>query len=67
MVRVNYNIILIKIIRALILFISTYFVSKYFTTGKIPYREIFMICSTTVIVQILLDIYRPIIRIQEMT
>jgi hypothetical protein len=52
---------LIKIIRAIILFISIYFVTKYFTIGKIPYNEIIMICSSAVLIQVLLDIYRPII------
>jgi len=55
------NIILIKIIRSFILFLSIYFVMKYFTIGKIPYDEIIMISCSAVIVQILLDIYRPII------
>jgi len=55
------NIVLIKIIRSFILFLSIYFVTKYFTIGKIPYDEIIMISSSAVIVQILLDIYRPII------
>ncbi len=52
-----------KIIRALILFISIYLVLKYFTSGKIPYNEIFMICSSAVAIQTLLDIYQPIILI----
>jgi hypothetical protein len=59
------NVIIIKIIRAFILFILLYFVLKYSTTGKIPYNEIFMICSTATIIQILLDIYRPIIVIES--
>ena len=50
-----------KIIRALILFISMYFVLKYCTTGKIPYNEICMIGSSAVAIQTLLDIYQPII------
>jgi hypothetical protein len=57
--------ITIKIIRAIILFISVYFVMKYFTIGKIPYNEIIMIACTAVFVQTLLDIYRPIIVINE--
>jgi hypothetical protein len=61
----KYNIILIKIIRAIILFVSIYVVTKYFTIGKIPYNEIFMICSSGVLIQTLLDIYRPIIIINE--
>ena len=60
----NSNNNLIKIIRAFILFISIYFVTKYFTIGKIPYNEIIMICSSAVLVQVLLDIYRPIIIIK---
>jgi len=59
------NIFLIKIIRALILFLSLYFVVKYLPVGKIPYSEIIMICSTAIIVQTLLDIYRPIIIFKE--
>ena len=50
-----------KIIRYSILFISMYLVLKYLTIGKIPYTEIFMICSASVIIQILLDIYQPIV------
>jgi len=50
-----------KIIRYSILFISMYLVLKYLTIGKIPITEIFMICSSSVIFQILLDIYQPII------
>lgn len=61
------NVIVIKIIRAFILFISLYIILKYFTIGKIPYNEIFMISSTAIIVQILLDIYRPIIIIENKT
>ena len=57
------KLIIKKTIRALILFISMYFVLKYSTTGKIPYTEIFMICSSTVGIQTLLDIYQPIILI----
>jgi hypothetical protein len=59
------NIIIIKIIRAIILFISIYFVMKYFTIGKIPYNEIIMVGSSAVLIQTLLDIYRPIIIINE--
>jgi hypothetical protein len=59
------NIIIIKIIRAIILFISIYFVMKYFTTGKIPYDEIILISSTAVLIQTVLDIYRPIIVINQ--
>ncbi len=54
----------IKIIRAIILFLTIYFVCKYFTTGKIPYSEIFMISSSAILVQTLLDIYQPIIVIK---
>lgn len=61
------NIVVIKIIRAIILFISIYFVMKYFTTGKIPYTEIIMICSSAILVQTLLDIYRPVIIINSDT
>jgi hypothetical protein len=59
------NTITIKIIRAVILFISIYFVMKYFTIGKIPYNEIIMIASTAVLIQTILDIYRPIIVINS--
>jgi len=59
------NVALIKIIRAIILFITIYFITKYFTIGKIPYNEIIMICSSAVLVQTLLDIYRPIIVINK--
>ena len=59
------NIIIIKIIRAIILLITVYFVMKYFTIGKIPYNEILMVASSAVLVQTLLDIYRPIIIINE--
>jgi hypothetical protein len=59
------NVALIKIIRAIILFITIYFITKYFTIGKIPYNEIIMICSSTVLIQTLLDIYRPIIVINK--
>jgi hypothetical protein len=59
------NIIIIKIIRAIILLITVYFVMKYFTIGKIPYSEILMVASSAVLVQTLLDIYRPIIIINE--
>jgi hypothetical protein len=58
------NLILIKIIRASILFISMYLVLKYCTQGKIPYSEIFMIASSSVFVQTLLDIYQPLIIIE---
>ena len=68
MVQNNFdNIVLIKIIRALILYIGLYFVIKYFTIGKIPYNEINMICSTGILIQTILDIYRPIIVINEDT
>ena len=56
---------LIKLIRAIILFATIYFITKYFTTGKIPYSEIFMIASTAVLIQTLLDIYHPIIVINH--
>ena len=59
------NITLIKIVRASIMFFGIYFITKYFTIGKIPYNEIIMICSSAVIIQILLDIYRPIIIINK--
>jgi hypothetical protein len=65
MVKTNISTNLIKIIRAIIMFISIYFVTKYFTIGKIPYNEIIMICSSAVLVQILLDMYRPIIIIKN--
>ena len=55
------NSALIKLTRGIILFFSIYFVMKYCTIGKIPYNEIIMIGFTGVIVQILLDIYRPIV------
>ena len=55
------KLIIKKIIRAFILFISIYFVLKYFTSGKIPYSEIFMICSSAISIQTLLDIYQPVI------
>ena len=57
----NNKIILIKLIRSIILFISVFFIIKYNTIGKIPYNEIIMICSFTVFIQTMLDIYRPII------
>jgi hypothetical protein len=57
--------IFIKLLRAIILFLSIYFVSKYFTIGKIPYNEIIMIGSVAVLVQTLLDIYRPLIIINN--
>jgi hypothetical protein len=56
---------LIKIIRAIIIFISIYFTMKYCTIGKIPYTEIIMISSVGVMVQTLLDIYRPIIIVED--
>ena len=59
------NIIIIKFIRGIILLISIYFVMKYFTICKIPYSEILMVASSAVLVQTLLDIYRPIIIINE--
>ena len=46
------------------MFLTIYFITKYFTIGKMPYNEIIMIGSTAVITQILLDIYRPIIVIE---
>lgn len=55
---------LIKIIRASINFICMYLVLKYCTIGKIPYNEIFMIASVSVLIQTLLDIYHPIIIIE---
>ena len=55
------DIFLIKIIRGIIMFLSIYFIMKYFTVGKIPYNEIIMIASASVLIQILLDIYRPLI------
>ena len=58
------NIQLLKIIRAIILFLSVYFITKYGTTGKIPYSEIMMIASSTVLIQTLLDIYKPLIVIK---
>jgi hypothetical protein len=58
------NIILIKITRSIIMFLTIYFITKYFTIGKMPYNEIIMIGSTAVITQILLDIYRPIVVIE---
>lgn len=61
------NIVLIKIIRAIILFFAIYFVVKYCTIGKIPYNEIIMIGSTAILVQTLLDIYRPIISINDVS
>ena len=57
------NIILIKIIRALIPFLTIYFVLKYCTIGKMQYNEIFMICSSSIFIQTLLDIYYPIIKL----
>jgi hypothetical protein len=57
------NIILIKITRAFIQFLTIYFVLKYCTMGKIPYPEIIMICSTVILTQTLLDIYQPIIKL----
>jgi hypothetical protein len=60
------NVVLIKIIRAIILFFAIYFVVKYCTVGKIPYSEIIMIGSTAVLVQTLLDIYRPIVSINNL-
>jgi len=59
------NITIIKIIRAITLFISIYFVMKYFTIGKIPYNEIIMVSSTAILIQTILDIYRPIIIINQ--
>lgn len=61
------NIVLIKIIRAIILFFAIYFVVKYCTIGKIPYTEIIMISSTAVLVQTLLDIYRPVVSINNLS
>jgi hypothetical protein len=55
------KLILIKIIRASIIFIYMYLILKYCTQGKIPYNEIFMISSSAVLIQTILDIYRPII------
>jgi hypothetical protein len=59
------NIQLLKIIRAIILFLSIYFITKYGTTGKIPYSEIIMISSSAVLIQTLLDIYKPLIVINK--
>ena len=59
------NLVLIKIIRGFIIFISMYLVLKYCTLGKIPYHEIFMISSTAVLIQSLLDIYQPLVIIEE--
>lgn len=59
------KVITIKILRASILFISLYIALKYLTIGKIPYNEIFMICSIAIIIQTLLDIYRPIIVVKK--
>ena len=55
---------LIKLTRGIILFFSIYFIMKYCTIGKIPYNEIIMVGCTGVIVQILLDIYRPVVVIK---
>jgi hypothetical protein len=57
------NIKLIKTIRTLIMFLTLYFIIKYCTIGKIPYNEIFMICCSAILTQMLLDIYYPIIKI----
>jgi hypothetical protein len=57
----NKNLIFIKLIRSIIIFFTIYFVTKYCTIGKIPYNEIIMISSSAVLIQILLDIYRPVI------
>jgi len=57
--------IFIKLLRAIILFFSIYFVCKYGTIGKIPYNEIVMIGSVAVLVQTLLDIYRPLVVINN--
>jgi hypothetical protein len=59
------NRITLKLVRAVILFFSLYFVTKYFTTGKMPYKEIIMISATAVLVQTLLDIYGPLLIIKE--
>lgn len=59
------NTIMIKIMRATILFLIIYLSTKYLTTGKIPEKELLMISSIGVITQILLDTYRPIISIDE--
>jgi hypothetical protein len=59
------NLKLLKIIRAIILFLSIYFITKYATTGKIPYSEIIMIASSSVLIQTLLDIYKPLIVINK--
>lgn len=61
----KYNIMFVKIVRSIILFISLYLILKYLTSGKIPYSEILMICSSAISIQILLDIYRPIIVIKN--
>jgi len=57
------NVTFNKIIRAIILFFSIYFVMKYGTIGKIGYDEIVMVASTGIIVQVFLDIYRPIVSV----
>lgn len=54
-----------KCIRSLILFIALYLVTKYGTTGKIPYKEIFMICAAGLAVQNMMDIYSPLIVIYD--
>lgn len=59
------NRITLRLVRAIILFFSLYFVTKYFTTGKMPYREIIMISATAVLVQTVLDIYGPLLIIKK--
>jgi len=61
----NKKFIILKLIRAIILFLCIYLVCKYLTSYKLPYTEIILIASSAVIIQILLDIYRPIIVINE--
>ena len=55
------KLIFIKIIRASIIFFYMYLILKYCTQGKIPYNEIFMISSSAVLIQSILDIYQPIV------
>lgn len=57
--------VIIKIIRSIIIFFVIYLVAKYLTTGKIPEKELLMISSSGLITMILLDIYRPIVSINN--
>jgi hypothetical protein len=59
------KLIFIKIIRASIIFIYMYLILKYCTQGKIPYNEIFMISSSAVLIQTLLDIFQPVVIINK--